>query len=97
MKTSEIQTMILENTGIKTSVKKGTGSMKNYISFSPMFQNGTYPCFPFDFTREFPKQFKTTPGNTNFASGTVIDILNINFDEIDSIKFKSISVNPARL
>jgi hypothetical protein len=46
---SEIQTEILTQTGLKTSVSKGKGSMKGYFRIMPIFQNGTYPNMPHDF------------------------------------------------
>lgn len=49
MEAQELQKMIFEKTGLKTSVKKGTGSMKGYVKIWPIFQNNTYPSFPFDF------------------------------------------------
>ncbi len=53
MKTAkEIQAFILEKTGLKTSVKKGTGSMKGYLKIWPQFQNGEYPNIPFELARE---------------------------------------------
>ena len=52
MTVSEIQTKILNETGVKTSVKKySKGSMNGYIRIIPIFQNGSYPNFPFDFVR----------------------------------------------
>jgi len=47
-----IQQIIFNDTGLKTSVKKGTGSMKGYLIITPMFQSGEYPNFPFEFTQE---------------------------------------------
>ena len=53
MKASEIQTKILTETGLKTSVKKySTGSMKGYVRIMPIFQNGSYPSLPFEFVRK---------------------------------------------
>lgn len=50
MKTAkEIQNRIFEVTGLKTSVRKGTGSMKGYVCIRAIFQNGSYPSFPHDF------------------------------------------------
>jgi hypothetical protein len=53
MKTvADIQAKILEETGLKTSVKRyKSGSMKGYIRVMPMFQNNEYPSFPFEFVR----------------------------------------------
>lgn len=53
MTAAEIQTKILTETGLKTSVKKHkTGSMKGYIRIMPIFQNGSYPSLPFDFVQK---------------------------------------------
>ena len=53
MTAAEIQKRILEETGLKTSVKKySNGSMKGYIRIMPIFQNGTYPSIPFDFVQK---------------------------------------------
>lgn len=84
MKTSEIQQLILEQTGIKTSVKKLTGSMKTHTRFGSMFQNGTYPKFGYDWR----KQFTTTIGRGNFAGDYEIDIHNYNIQFDEPIKFK---------
>lgn len=44
MKTAaEIQTFIFEQTGLKTGVRKGTGSQKGYLIIYPIFQGGKYP------------------------------------------------------
>jgi hypothetical protein len=50
--TGEIQEYIYTKCGLKTSVKKGVGSMKGYCIITPIFQGGSYPNFPFEFTRE---------------------------------------------
>jgi hypothetical protein len=68
MTTAEIQQLIYNETGIKTSAKKLTGSMKNYIRISPMFQNGKYPTFPFGFTQEMQAQHAGQEPNPNFFS-----------------------------
>ena len=53
MKVSEIQTKILNETGLKTSVKVfSTGSMKGYVRIMPIFQNASYPSLPFDFVQK---------------------------------------------
>jgi hypothetical protein len=53
MKASEIQTKILAETGLKTSVKKySSGSMKGYVRIMPIFQNGSYPSLPFEFVQK---------------------------------------------
>lgn len=52
MTAKEIQTIILNETGLKTSVKKGTGSMKGYVTIWPKFQDGKYPNIPFELTKK---------------------------------------------
>jgi hypothetical protein len=74
MKVSEIQTAILEQTGIKTSVKSGKGSLKMYLIFSPMFQNGIYPEFPFDWRQKFGSNYPETEPPTVFVGGTQIHL-----------------------
>jgi hypothetical protein len=80
MKASEIQKLILTETGIKTSVKQGTGSMKNYLIFSPMFQNGIYPEFPFQWRREKGQAHPGAEPYPNFWGSTQIHIYNIEND-----------------
>jgi hypothetical protein len=84
--TKEIQMAILEKTGLKTSVKKGIGSHKGYFIFSPMFQNGAYPEFPFEWRQEFVKQFEQVGDKFNHACGTQILIFGIDKEEM---KFKT--------
>jgi hypothetical protein len=60
---SEIQTAILESCGIKTSVSKGSGSMKGYLRIMPIFQNGTYPSLPHDFVTQM--RAKLSPFGTD--------------------------------
>jgi len=43
MTIKDVQNFIFEKSGLKTSVKNGTGSMKGYSIIWPMFQSGTYP------------------------------------------------------
>lgn len=88
MTTAEIQNLILDQTGIKTSVKKLSGSMKQHLCFSPMFQNGSYPEYPTEWRREFVKQFKVLPGLGNYQNSTQIHILKINIEEGEPMKFK---------
>lgn len=87
MKTSEIQTAILTQTGIKTSIKKGTGSMKGYKIFSPIFQNGHYPKFPFDWRQAFKQHFPKCSIKTMFVSDYSIDIYH-GVEDDEPINFK---------
>lgn len=50
---SEIQEILFLKYNLKTSVKKGSGSMKGYLIITPMFQNGSYPLIPFSSLNEF--------------------------------------------
>jgi hypothetical protein len=52
----EIQEDIYKKTGLKTSIKKGSGSMKGYLQIRPIFQNGNYPNFPHEFINELRPQ-----------------------------------------
>lgn len=74
MTTAEFQTLILDETGIKTSVKQGKGSNKDYIIFSPMFQNGIYPEYPFQWRRELTGKYQDTEPPLIFTSGTQIQL-----------------------
>jgi hypothetical protein len=74
MKVSEIQTAIFEQTGIKTSVKKMTGSMKRHIKVWPIYQGGKYPDFPHEWLQEFKKQFKGVPETDTWPYCTVSDL-----------------------
>lgn len=76
MNISEIQQAIFDETGIKTSVKKGVGSTKDYTTFSPMFQGGKYPEFPFDWRQKFRSNYPETIPETVFVSGTQIKLHN---------------------
>lgn len=60
----EIQERIFSATGLKTSVRKGTGSMSGYICIRPIFQNGSYPSFPFEFTQSI----KSDLSNFDYAN-----------------------------
>lgn len=71
---SEIQEIILNETGIKTSVKKGKGSVKDYITFSPMFQGGKYPEYPFEWRQQLRSKYPETIPETVFVSGTQIKL-----------------------
>lgn len=57
MKASQIQQKALTETGLKTSVSVyKSGSMKGYVRIMPIFQNGVYPSFPFDFIQHLKKE-----------------------------------------
>lgn len=88
MKTvSQVQQHIFNTTGLKTSVKKLTGSMKGYISIRPIYQNGNYPSFPFDFVTGLKPLLKEFSSNANpvFCAIHSIDIFNI---ENDAVRYK---------
>lgn len=74
MQVSELQTLIFEQTGIKTSVKHGKGSNKMYLIFSPMFQNGIYPQYPFDWRQQFAATYPQTEPATVSVNGTQIHL-----------------------
>lgn len=90
MKVSEIQTAIFEQTGLKTSFKKMNGSMRHHVKIWPIFQGGEYPKFPFEWLREFSKQFKADLLNDCFpyASTMELNIPAVNFTEFDAIQYK---------
>ena len=89
MKVSELQEKIFAETGLKTSVKKQTGSMKHHYAFTPLFQNGEYPKYPIEWGRQIVKQFQDMPGLGNyFTNGNILDILALNFTDYDPIQYK---------
>lgn len=90
MKISEIQTAIFEQTGLKTSFKRMTGSMKYHVKIWPIFQGGQYPKFPFDWANQFQKQFKPDLAHDCFPYCSVME-LNIpltNITVFDPIQYK---------
>ena len=87
MTTAEIQAVIFEQTGLKTSVRTNKGSMKHHYTFTPMFQGGQRPYFPFEFTREIKTMFKSY-GHGVYCSTTSIDIPVMNFTENNPIQYK---------
>lgn len=87
MKVSEIQTAIFEQTGLKTSAKRRTGSMKHHYTIWPIYQGGKYPDFPFAWVQEFSKQFKSF-GHGVFCTVGSLDIPAANFIEFDPIQYK---------
>ena len=84
MNTAEIQTAIFEQTGIKTSVKKLTGSMKHWTRFSPMLQGGIHPKYPF----EWRQAFKATFAGQTFADDYSLEILTTSFEASEPIHYK---------
>lgn len=85
MKVSDIQTKILIETGLKTSVKKyKTGSMKGYIRIIPIFQNGSYPSFPFDFVKKLKSELLIFDYEQKpvFCSTSEISVYQIDDDRI---------------
>jgi len=91
MKSSEIQELILKETGIKTSVSNiKTGSMKGYIRIRPMFQNGAYPNIPFNFIQKLKiKLSQFDYGNFPlFCSTSEIHVYEIIDDRIEMKKEK---------
>lgn len=90
MKVSEIQQAIFEQTGLKTSFKRMTGSMKHHVKIWPIFQGGQYPKFPFDWANEFKKQFKADLPHDCYPYGSIgeLNIPAINFTEIDPIQYE---------
>lgn len=81
--TKEIQEYIFTHTQIKTSVKKGTGSMKGYYIFTPLFQNGSYPNFPFDFVQSLYPLLPDSDINPTFAAIGNISVYGLTDDRIE--------------
>jgi len=90
MKVSEIQQAIFEQTGLKTSFKRMTGSMKYHVKIWPIFQGGQYPNFPHSWVHEFNKQFKPDLAHDCFPYGSIgeLNIPATNFTEFDPIQYK---------
>jgi len=90
MKVSEIQAAIFEQTGLKTSAKKMTGSMKHHVKVWPIFQGGKYPSFSLEWARDFVKQFNPDLQNDCFPYGSTgeLNIPITNFTEIDPVTYK---------
>ena len=85
MKTSEIQTKILAETGLKTSAKLyKTGSMNGYIRIMPIFQNGSYPSLPFDFVQKLKIELAAFDYSNKPLLCTISDIcvFQIEYDRI---------------
>lgn len=85
----EVQKTLYEQTGLKTSVKKLKGSMKNYVMISAMFQNGNYPKFEFEYGRNFIKKFRNFGDDENGFSLTHFTLLIQNFTDLTPMKFKT--------
>ena len=88
MKISEIQTLIFERTGLKTTARHNKGSMKGYITIRPMFQGGEYAQFPIEFAREIKSKFKTFGDNYPICGTQDINIPIQNITEFDPIRYK---------
>lgn len=90
MKVSEIQQAIFEQTGLKTSFKRMTGSMKHHVKIWPIFQGGSYPSFPHEWVKEFIKQFRPDlPHDCSpYGSNMELNIPATNFTEFDPIQYK---------
>lgn len=88
MKVSEYQNKILTETGLKTSVRKGSGSMKHHLVFTPMFQGGQRPKFPIEWAREQRGLFQSN-GHGVFSTPECLDIPAFNFSEFDPVRYKA--------
>lgn len=88
MKISEIQKLIFERTGLKTTARHNKGSMKGYITIRPMFQGGDYALFPIEFAREIKSTFKTFGDNYPICGAQDINIPIQNITEFDPIRYK---------
>jgi len=95
MTAKEIQEFLFDETGLKTSVKKMTGSMKGYLKIWPIFQNGVYPNIPFEIANELKLKLKefNHPNNPVFCSTMEIDVYGV---VDDRIKYKKESKPKSR-
>jgi len=87
---SQIQTLIFEKLNLKTSVKKGTGSMKGYFKIMPIFQNGEYPNMEFNFIQELKQTLKQYDYQEKplFCTTSEINIYGIEDDRLQYKKEK---------
>lgn len=46
MTAKDVQEIIFNESGLKTSVRNGRGSLNGYVIIWPIFQNDTYPSIP---------------------------------------------------
>lgn len=84
MTTSHIQTIILTKAGLKTSVSKGSGSMKGYFRIMPIFQDGRYPNIPIELVNEL-KQLLSSFDYANkplFISCSDVNVYGITDDRL---------------
>jgi len=89
MKASEIQQLILSETGLKTSVKQYTkGSMKGYLRIMPIFQNGCYPSIPFDFVQSLKSKLSNFDyaNKPTFCTCSDISVYQIEDDRLEMKK-----------
>lgn len=86
---ADIQTAIFEQTGIKTSVKKGRGSTKQYFIISPMFQNNIYPQYSFEWRQKFVAAYPLTEPFTASINGTQFYIHCSFLTDTTPIKYKT--------
>jgi len=90
MTAKEIQTIIFEETGLKTSVKKGTGSMKGYVTIWPIYQNESYPTIPIETVNNLKEKLSEFDyaNKPLFCSTSQIDVYGIS-DERNQYKKES--------
>lgn len=87
-KVSDIQEAIFKETGLKTSVKKMSGSMKEHLKIWPIFQSGEYPQFPFEWVQTFKKQFYACGQAFPYVSTFEINVPLGNFSDLTPIVYK---------
>lgn len=85
MTAADIQARIFEAAGLKTSVKKGTGSMKGYVIIWPIFQGGKFPSLPFDFVQELKRELQpfNSVQHPVFCSTNEISVYGISDDRTE--------------
>lgn len=87
--TSEIQKFILDKTGLKTGVRKLSGSMKGYFMVYPLFQNNEHPKIPFELAQELKRTLNSSSSHPTFCSVDSIDVHESNGFTNDRITMKS--------
>lgn len=76
MTIADFQNFILKETSIKTSVKKNKGSMKDYTTFTPIYQKGIYPEYDFTWRQNLIKQYTETDPPQIMVSSSQIQLHN---------------------
>lgn len=86
MTIKEIQSRIFAETGLKTSVRKGTGSLKGFYAIRPMYQNGQYASYPHEWLQPFKSSLNLQ--YLSFFTVQGIDIQAADLTDTESKQYK---------